>query len=135
MKKKILVVIAILAVLSSPWWAGAIYIGGALISGKIDEVIYRPTTKFSPKKWKKPNQKYRYAVLDTVANTIITTNMINTEVIKLLGQPDSIGTNNVWQYETKRVGWRFIDFSGGGLALHFTTNQLVNKIEINTWID
>ena len=135
MKKRTIIGLIILAVVTSPWWLGAIFIGGSALRGRIDEGIYQPTTKFDSAKWQEPNRKYRYAVLDTVAKKIITTSMTKTEVERLLGQPDSIGTNNVWQYETKRPGWRLIDFSGGGVAVCFTTNQLVEKTEINTWID
>ena len=135
MKKRNIIGLVVLVAIISPWLFNAIYIGGSVLYGKVDESRYHPTAKFDSKKWQYPNRKYRYAVLDTVANKTITIGMTKAEVLSLLGQPDVKGTNNTWQYETKRPGWRFIDFSGGGIAIHFTTNNIVEKTEINTWID
>lgn len=113
----------------------ALYIGGATIYGKIDVIRYAPTTEFTSGRWQKPNRKYRYAVLDTVATRIITNGMQERSVSEVLGKPDMIDTNGNWQYETRRPGWRLIDFSGGGLLIEFDSERHVNKASINTWVD
>ena len=113
----------------------AIYMGGATVYGKVDKIRYAPTAEFTSSRWQKPDRKYRYAVLDTVATRIITNGMQDTAVVELLGKPDLVDTNSNWQYETKRPGWHFIDFSGGGLLVEFDSNRLVQKATVNTWID
>ena len=122
-------------VATSPWWLMAVYIGGASLYGRIDKFRYDPTTHFDPSKWQKPDRKYRFAVLDTVAKQIITPGIPENRVTELLGKPDAVDTNSNWQYETKRPGWRFIDWTGGGLLIEFNTNRLVQKTIINTWVD
>lgn len=135
MKKMAIIGLLVLAVVTSPWWLFALYLGGASLWGRIDEAHYRPTTNFDAARWQKPERKYRYAVLDSVAKAVVTQGMAETNVRALLGKPDMIDTNANWQYEARRPGWRLIDFSGGGLLVHFGTNRTVQKVEINTWID
>ena len=135
MKKRIKIGLVILAVITSPWWLCALYLGIATLWGKIDEARYAPTTHFDAARWQKPNRKYRYAVLDTVAKTVIAQGMTEVRVGQLLGKPDMTDTNQNWQYESRRPGFRLIDFSGGGLLLHFDTNGMVKNVRINTWID
>ena len=113
----------------------AIYIGGATLYGKADKIRYASTTEFTSSRWQKPDRKYRYAVLNAVATRIITNGMRDAAVVELLGKPDMVDTNSNWQYETKRPGWRFIDFSGGGLLVEFDTNRIVHKAMVNTWVD
>ena len=135
MKKRTIIGLIVLAVATAPWWMMAVYIGTHSLYGRVDEARYQPTTEFDSARWQIPNRKYRYAALGHVATSIIKSGMPQAEVARLLGQPDIKGTNNVWQYETQRPGWRFIDFSGGGLAVHFSSNDVVTGAVINTWID
>ncbi|MEI6084314.1 MAG: hypothetical protein WCS70_08440 [Verrucomicrobiota bacterium] len=120
---------------TSPFWLMALFIGGNSLLGKLDEIHYSRTTRFDNDRWKSPNKKYRYAVLDGVVSKVVTGGMTEAQVMELLGKPDVTDANNNWQYETKRPGWRFIDFSGGGLLIHFNTNRVVERAEINTWLD
>ena len=49
--------------------------------------------------------------------------------------PDLELEDGAWQYDTRRPGWRLIDFSGGGLLVTFTDSDDVKGIVNNTWID
>lgn len=135
MKKRTAIGLIVLAIITAPWWLMATYMGVCSLRGRIDKYLYRPTSEFDSAKWQAPNRKYRYAVLGHVATNIITSGMARVEVARLLGQPDFVYTNGVWQYETRIPGWRFIDFSGGGLAVEFSSNNVVTGTVINTWID
>jgi hypothetical protein len=135
MNKWIKIALVVLLIVTAPWWLMAIYMGGATVYGRVDKIRYAPTAEFTSSRWQKPDRKYRYAVLDTVATRIITNGMQGTAVVELLGKPDLVDTNSNWQYETKRPGWHFIDFSGGGLLVEFDSNRLVQKATVNTWID
>ncbi len=135
MKRRTIIGLVALAAVTSPWWLFALYLGGASLWGRVDEAHYRPMTKFDAARWQKPERKYRYAVLACVAKNVVTQGMAEANVKALLGKPDMTDTNANWQYEARRPGWRPIDFSGGGILVHFDTNGTVQKVEINTWID
>jgi hypothetical protein len=135
MKPWIKISLVAILVLSAPYWLMAIFIGGASIYGKVDKVRYAPTTEFTSDRWQKPNRKYRFSVLDKVATQIVTNGMAEASVSHILGKPDIIDTNGNWQFETQRPGWRFIDFSGGGLLIEFDSERRVQHVSINTWID
>ena len=135
MKKGIKIGLIVLAGITSPWWLFAIYLGWGTLIGHIDRVRYAPTTNFESARWQKPERKYRYAVLDTVVKTVVTQGITKAAVIESLGKPDRIDTNNNWQYEAQRPGFRLIDFSGGGVQVHFGTNDVVQSVQNNTWID
>jgi hypothetical protein len=135
MKRRGIIIAAIvMAIFASPWILGAMWIAGCSIFGIIDEWRYSPTTHFQATDWKNPDKKYRYAVLDHVAAKVIVAGMKEEDVEELLGRPDSL-TKNAWQYETKRPGWHFIDFSGGGLLIEFDSSHRVVKISKNLWVD
>ena len=113
----------------------AMWITGGSIYGQIDIRHYQPTTDFREADWKRPDLKYRYAVLDHVAAKVISAGMKEEEVVGLLGKPDSTADKNTWQYETKRPGWYFIDFSGGGLLVEFDPQRRVVSVTKNIWAD
>lgn len=135
MKKRTVIGLVVLAVVTAPWWGMATYMGVCSLRGQVDECVYRPTSEFDSAKWQSPNRKYRFAVLGHVATNIVRSGMPQEEIARLLGQPDFIGTNNVWQYEVRMPGWRLIDFSGGGLAVQFSSDGVVTGTVISTWID
>jgi len=135
MKKRIIIGLVILAVITSPWWLLALYVGGATLWGRVDDARYAPTTHFDATRWQKPDRKYRYAVLDAAAKNVLTQGMTEVRVKQLLGKPDMTDTNQNWQYEARRPGWRLIDFSDGGILVHFDINRVVKDVQINTWID
>ena len=97
----------------SYWIFGFVYIGGGIIYRKIDTWRYQPTKQFIESKWKRPNYKYRFAVLDYVVNKKLFEGMGKQELLDLLGPPDLELEDGAWQYDTRRPGWRLIDFSGG----------------------
>ena len=136
MKKKTKIwIFVIIVTLTSPWWVIWSYLGSMTIYGKIDEIVYKPTTQFDSQRWKAKNLKYRYSVLGTVSQIVITQGIPEDSVRQLLGSPDSIDGKGSWQYETKRPGWRLIDFSGGGLLIEFDNERIVRSATNNTWID
>jgi len=53
----------------------------------------------------------------------------------LLGKPDWITGEGGWQYESRRPGWRVIDFNGGGLLIGFDAAHRIAEISKNTWED
>lgn len=61
--------------------------------------------------------------------------MTESEIEVILGKPDSITEKKEWQYETKRPGWHFIDFSGGGLLIEFGSDRKAYRISKNLWVD
>jgi hypothetical protein len=135
MKRGIKIGLVALAGITSPWWLFALYLGWGALVGRIDKVRYAPTTVFEAARWQKPDRKYRYAVLDFVAKSIVTQGMAKVTVRELLGKPDMTDTNGNWQYEAQRPGFRLIDFSGGGIQVLFDTNDLVQGTRDNTWVD
>ena len=135
MRNRIIIGLAILAAVTSPWWLFALWLGGATLWGRVDEYRYAPTAHFDAARWQRPDRKYRHAVLDAVAKNIVTQGMADSSVRRLLGKPDMTDTNGYWQYEARRPGWHFIDFSGGGFLIQFQTNGLVKDVQINTWVD
>lgn len=118
----------VLVVLTAPFTIPAIY-------SLVDEWRYRPTTNFQEHTWKSPDRKYRYAVIDHVAAKVVSVGLDQAEVVKRLGKPDIITPEKKWQYEAKLPGYRFIDFSGGGLLLTFNSQGRVTDISKNLWID
>lgn len=136
MKRRAIIIAAIIiGLIASPWILAIAWIAGGSVYGRIDQWRYRPTTEFRAPDWKSPNQKYRYAVLDYVATQVVVPGMTADEVGRLLGPPDSRTAKNEWQYETKRPGWRVIDFSGGGLLIEFDARHRVTKVSKNFWLD
>ncbi len=76
MKKRVTIIAAIVAgVIALPWILGILWIAGRSFCGKIDEWRYSPTAQFQANDWKRPNKKYRYAVLDDVAAKVIISGM------------------------------------------------------------
>ena len=134
-RRAIIVAVAVIGLIASPWILGAVWIAGGTVYGKIDQWRYRPTAEFRDTDWKRPNKKYRYAVLDHVVAKVALVGMQEEEVERLLGKPDSLTQKKEWQYETKRPGWYFIDFSGGGLLVEFDSHHRVIRVSTNLWVD
>ena len=111
------------------------YLGSMKIYGIIDEKVYKPTTQFDSQRWKAKNLKYRYSVLGTVSKVVISQGISEDSVRQLLGAPDSVDGKGSWQYETRRPGWRLIDFSGGGLLIEYDNKRMVRNATNNTWTD
>jgi hypothetical protein len=128
MRRKAAVISAMLVLLTAPFTVPPML-------GWIDEWRHRPTADFRETDWKRPDRKYRYAVLDHVAAKIVTVFMSESEVVTLLGKPDAVTAEKKWQYETQRPGCQFIDFSGGGLLLAFNQQGKVAEISKNLWTD
>ncbi len=61
--------------------------------------------------------------------------MTEPEIEGILGKPDWTTKKKEWQYETKRPGWQFIDFSGGGLLMEFGPDRKTSRISKNLWVD
>lgn len=61
--------------------------------------------------------------------------MTEPEIEGILGKPDWTTKKKEWQYETKRPGWHFIDFSGGGLLMEFGPDRKTSRISKNLWVD
>jgi hypothetical protein len=59
--------------------------------------------------------------------------MISREAI--LGEPGQVDVSNVWHYDAERPGWRFIDFTGGGVAVEFDENTVVHEVKDTRWIN
>ena len=136
MKRRIVIIAAVVVgLLASPWILGAAWMAGGTVYGKIDQWRYQRTAEFRDADWKRPNRKYRYAVLDHVAAKVVSAGMKEEEVERLLGKPDSVSEKKGWQYETKRRGWYFIDFSGGGLLVEFDSQRRVVRVSKNLWVD
>lgn len=125
---------AILSLIAAPYAAMLFWLGGGLLLGKLDEWRYRPTSDFHSSRWR-TNRKYRFAVLDHTATKVISPGQTADEVIALLGEPDTKPNDQEWQYETQRPGFRFIDFSGGGLVIRFTLEGRVDRASTNPWVD
>lgn len=127
--------VVIILTVSSPWWTMAFYMLGSSVYGKIEEKIYAPSHDFNSERWKSGHKKYRHSVLNHVATEVIKPNMSELEVANLLGNPDSVTKDKNWQYDTDIPGWRLIDWTGGGLIIHFDEGRQVKRAEINSWID
>lgn len=134
-RRSITIVVSGLVLLASPWILAVLWLGGGTVYGQVEKWYFSPTDRFSAAEWQRPNMKYRYAVLDYVATKVVHSGMTMTEVERLLGTPDFVTDKGEWQYETKRPGWHFIDFSGGGLLIEFDADQLVVKVSQNLWVD
>ena len=102
--------------------------------GRIDEWRYQPASEFSEARWKKPDLKYRYSVLQEVIDHQIQPGMTASNVKSRLGEPDSFADGG-WQYEARRSGWHFIDWQGGGLVIRFSEQNIVVAAKRNHWID
>lgn len=120
--------------LLSPWLLSGLAIFSLNVYGKIDDWRYQPTTEFSDSRWKKPDLKYRYSVLEEVIAHQIKPGMTPTDVRALLGEPDSFAGGG-WQYEARRPGWHLIDWQGGGLLIAFSDQNMVVSAERNHWVD
>ena len=98
-----------------------------------DSFFYSQSSNFDSSKWSQGPSKYRYSVLDHIIKNVLEKNLTKSQVKSILGEPDRITEEN-WFYESIRPGFRFIDFSGGGLKLEFE-NRILIKYSNNTWID
>jgi len=136
-KKRIIkfVLIVIFLVVTFPWWSMMLWMSSSIIYGKIDTIIYAPQKSFNAHKWKSGHEKYRHSVLNHVVTQVITQGMSEEEVLSLLGKADYVSKEGDWQYETEFPGWRLIDWTGGGLLVHFDENRSVTRAENNTWVD
>ncbi len=134
-RRAVIAGIVIVAVLFSPWILAGLWVAGGTVYGKIDQWRYGRTEEFRVADWKRPNLKYRYAVLDHVVDKVVSVGMKEEEVERLLGRPDFVIEKKEWQYETKRPGWHFIDFSGGGLLIEFDPQRSVSRVSKNLWVD
>lgn len=103
------------------------WLGGGSLFNKFDQWRYPPITTFDAARWKSPNLKYRYSALSYLVDTELRPGMTAKELTDLLGEPDRITSDGRWHYETKRPGWRFIDFSGGGLQLIITPEGTLSE--------
>jgi len=115
-RRGIIIAVIVIGLIASPWILCAMWLAGCSVYGKVDEWRYSPTTQFQSTDWKRPDKKYRYAVLDYVATKVIISGMKEEAVEGFLGSPDSLTEKKEWQYETARPGWRFLDFNGGGYS-------------------
>ena len=135
MKKWAKIAIVIFIALTSPWWLTAGCLGVSMIYGEIDEYIYSPTADFDSERWKEGVSKYRYSVLEAVAEGIIEKGISKDNVFGLLGRPDHIDNEGNWQYESIQPGWRLIDFSGGGVLVEYDNDGKVSRSSVSIWID
>jgi len=135
-KNKIYIsVAAAITVFAMPYVLVLLWMGGNTVNGKIDLWRYHPTQEFKVTDWKRPNLKYRYAVLDHVVNIIVEKEMSKDALEQLLGKPDRIEKDGSWQYDTEKPGWQFMGWSGGGLNVIFDQDEKVSKASNNTWVD
>ena len=89
MKRRAVIIAAIVVGLfASSYIIGALWFGGSTVFGKIDQRRYSSTTDFRPGDWKRPNLKYRYAVLDFVATNVVVGGMSRARVEQILGKPE-----------------------------------------------
>jgi len=107
---------------------------GITAYGQFDEWRYQEPDEFSARKWK-ANEKYRWNSIDLVIEENLQENMKREEVIRLLGSPDKTTPEGHIEYEAKRPGFHFIDFSGGGLLIHFSSDGYLKSSTNTTWVD
>ena len=130
-----MVILWILGLLAAiPWLLTIAYIGSASVYGLVDEMIHKDKVTFSSPEWKEGNKKTRFAYVDALLASKLIEDKSPEEVRELLGEPDTI-EETAWSYETKRPGWRLIDFSGGGVAVHFDAQGRVKEVKDTRWID
>lgn len=137
MKKtpKRLVLLAIALGLLAPY---LLMIGGMVagrLYGWVNAKVYADKAVFSSEKWKDGNRKTRFTYVDALLAEDVLKDKSQSEVRLMLGAPDRIADGQIWVYETKRPGWRFIDFSGGGVAVEFDDNQHVKTVTDTRWVD
>ena len=110
--------------LLSPWLLGGLAILSLSTYGRIDKWRNQTTSEFSQARWKKPDLKYRYSVLQEVIRQQIKPGMTPTDVKSRLGEPDAY-VNGGWQYEARQPGWQLIDWEDGGLLISFSEQNVV----------
>ncbi len=131
-RKVMLVFLVLILGILSPWILGAVFFGGAMTLGNIDEWRYPQTSAWIPSRWR-TDLKYRYSVVEEVISNRVKPGMSADEVNNLLGTPDR-SDGMVWAYETKKPGWRFIDWNGGGVRVTFEGGK-VSTVEDSRWVD
>tara|TARA_B100000497_G_scaffold33057_1_gene38871 strand:- start:451 stop:858 length:408 start_codon:yes stop_codon:yes gene_type:complete len=135
MKKRIpRLLIGVILVLIILFSLPLIFAFGMPAYGEFDKWRYQEKNEFIRAKWDR-NPKYRFSVIDYVSESVVNTGMMKEEVSQALGEPDYIYEDGSWQYESDIPGWRWIDFSGGGLNLTFDSQQQLTEATNNTWID
>lgn len=110
-------------------------IAGLLAYGPLDEWRYRPAQTFDSKSWNKPDLKYRFSVLGVLIREVIKPGMSEQQITGLLGAPNAVTADNDWQYETQQPGWKFINWTGGGLLIKFDPERHVIEAVDNTLMD
>ncbi|MEM9158860.1 MAG: hypothetical protein AAGB46_07390, partial [Verrucomicrobiota bacterium] len=110
-------------------------LGSAWVSSAFDGMIYENQDSFLSEEWKEGNKKTRYSFVDALLASNPVKNKSKDQVREILGDPDQIEDGTIWHYETKRPGWRFIDFSGGGISVKFNENNQVKGLSDTRWID
>lgn len=128
------ILVVVVFMLLAPWILSFSYMAGKMGYGVIDEWRYAKTANFSSDRWKKPDRKYRYSVLDAVVSSEIKPGMSADEVQAKLGPPDARPDGD-WEYLADQPGWRFIDWHGGGLLISFTPKAMVSEVRKNYWVD
>jgi len=123
----------ILGILSIPALPIIVFTGLS-VYGEFDEWRHQTPDEFSERKWKS-NRKYRWVSIDLLINGSLNERMKKEEVIQLLGKPDDITPKGNFEYEAKRPGFHFIDFSGGGLFVEFTPGGYLESSTNTTWVD
>lgn len=109
--------------------------GAGSVLGWIDKKIYEDKSAFSSEEWRGGNRKTRFAYIDVLLADDVLKDKTQAEVSELLGEPDWINEERIWCYETERPGWRFIDFSGGGISVEFDESLTVKEVKDTRWID
>lgn len=139
MKKRakflILILSAVAVLAASPWIFPRVWLYAGSAYGKIDEWRYQEQDAFHSEEWKEGNRKTRFTLVSTLIEGNVLTGKTQDAIERILGNPDRIGKDGIWHYETERPGWRSIDFSGGGLAVGFDSKQTVDEVTDTRWVD
>lgn len=133
-RKRLITTGCLLMVLLSVLALSMILFFGMPIYGKFDEWRHQTPTEFSERKWKS-SDKYRWVSVELLINELSQQKLNKEELVQRLGHPDSKTAEGHWEYEAKRPGWSFIDFSGGGLLLKFDSDNYLESATNSTWID
>jgi hypothetical protein len=104
---------------------GIMLLTQTLYSAATDPFLYPKTTTFHAEKWKEPDLKYRYSVIEQLPRTIATNGMTKTQLSELLGIPDTTNDLGNWRYRTKRTGWSFLSTE---VWILFSPDNLVTNV-------
>lgn len=136
MKNRKLIILAaaiVLGLLSIPALP-IIAFTGLSVYGEFDEWRHQTPEKFSERKWNS-SLKYRWISIDLLIEEHLRDGMSKEEVVGLLGEPNNTTPEGSFEYEARRPGFHFIDFSGGGLLVEFTPHGYLESATNTTWVD